>query len=113
MVGPRGLVRRRSYWGPAIALALAQYGAGLTTAGIRNEISPATHVGVAATERWVTVERWAQAARCAGMLGLGPMEVTSNRMAAAQMVMALAGRGGYRLGDNLVVRAFEGAAIAA
>jgi len=113
MVGPRGLVWRRAYGGSAIALALAHYAAGWTTVAVRAATSPARTVGVAAADRWVTVERWARAARRVGLLGLGPLDAATDRLAAERLVLVLAGRAGWQLGDDLAARAFEGAAIAA
>jgi hypothetical protein len=113
MVGPRGLVPRRTYGGPAIALALARYAGGWTTAAIRASTSPARVLGTSAVDRWITVERWAEAARQRGLLGVGPTGTQTRRLAAERVVHALAGRAGWQLGDDLSVRAFEGAAIAA
>jgi hypothetical protein len=113
MVGPRGLLWGRSYGGSAVALALAHYAAGWTTAAIRAATSPARLVGVAAVDRWVTVERWARAARRVGLLGARPITAATDRLAAERLVLILAGRAGWKLGDDLATRAFEGAAIAA
>jgi hypothetical protein len=113
MVGPRGLVPRRTYGGPAIALALARYAAGWTTAAIRAATSPTRVLGTSAADRWITVERWAEAARQQGLLGVGPTKAQTHRLAAERVVHVLAGRAGWHLGDELAARAFEGAAIAA
>jgi hypothetical protein len=113
VVGPRGLVVRRWYGAGAIALALAAYARGDTSAATRARTSPLRVVGPSAVERWATLVRWIEAARRGrlfGVAGLGPL---GRRRLAEHVVLALAARAGHTLGADLAQSAFEGAAIAA
>lgn len=113
MVGPRGLLPRRWYGGGAIALSLAAYGSGETSAAARRRTSPFAEMGASAAERWVTLERWIEAARRGELFGVGGLGELGRRRVAEQVALALAARGGRTLGADLVESAFEGAAIAA
>ncbi len=112
-VGPRGLVRGRWYSGPAIASALAAVAGGATSAAVRTCTRPAPKVGPSAVERWVTVERWVDAARRDALFSLSGLGELSRRRAAEHVTLALAARGGHRPGDELGASAFAGAALAA
>ena len=61
-VGPRDMLTRRLYSGPAIAWALALYGVlKLSTVAIRQRVSPLAIVGATAFTRWKTLLRWVSA----------------------------------------------------
>ncbi len=113
VVGPRGLLRGRWYSGPAIAGALAAFARGATSAQVRTFINPATEVGAAAAERWVTLERWVEAARAGKLFALHEMGERSARRVAEQVTLALAARGGHLPGAELGASAFAGAALRA
>jgi hypothetical protein len=114
VVGPRGLVRGRWYGGGAIGLALALYARGATSALVRARTSPSRVVGGSSRERWVTLTRWAEAARRGELFGVrvGPMGL-GRRDVAEQVMLVLAARAGHALGANLSESAFAGALIAA
>jgi hypothetical protein len=112
-VGPLGLARGRWYGAGAIALALAKYAGGEASVSIRRRVSPSGTVGVSARERWVTLVRWVEAARAGRLFGVSGLGDFPRRSVAEHVVLALAGRAGRRLGDDLAEAAFAGAAIAA
>jgi len=112
-VGPRGLIRRRWYGAGAIALALSSLARGETSAATRARTSPSYRVGASAVDRWATLVRWVEAARRAELFGIAGLGELHRRRVAEHVVLALAARAGYQLGDDLAERAFEGAAIAA
>lgn len=113
VVGPRGVVVRRWYSAAAISVALRIFAGGGTSAEARAKTSPARSVGGSAVDRWITLERWVEAARqgqlfaVAGLGKLGPRDV------AHQVTLALAARGGHIPGADLAESAFLGAAVAA
>lgn len=113
VVGPRGLVARRRYGAGAIALALAAYGRGATSAASRARTSPCRVVGGSATERWPTLVRWIDAARRGELFGVAGLGELGRRRVAEHVVLALAARAGHALGADLAESAFHGAAIAA
>lgn len=113
VVGPRGLVRRRSYGASAIANALASYAQGETSAAVRAATSPSHVIGVAARERWITLTRWIDAAREGDIFGVRGLGGLTRRAAAEQVVLVLAARAGWKLGEDRRPAAFAGAAIAA
>jgi hypothetical protein len=113
VVGPRGLVRGRWYSGPAIAGAVAAVASGATSAVVRAGTSPWSRVGPSAAERWITVERWLDAARQGALFAVKGLEELSRRRVAEHVTLALAARGGYRPGAELGASAFAGAALAA
>lgn len=113
VVGPRGLVRRRWYGAGAIALALAAYARGETSAAARSRTSPSRVVGASAIERWPTLVRWIEAARRAELFGVAGLSELERRAVAEHVVLALAARAGHTLGADLAVSAFAGAAMAA
>jgi len=113
VVGPRGLVVRRWYGGGAIALALAVYARGGTSAAARTRVSPSKRLGASATERWVTLARWIDAAGRGELFGVTGLGELGRRRVAEQVVLVLAARAGRELGGDLAESAFEGAAIAA
>lgn len=113
VVGPLGLVRRRWYGAGAIALALEAYGRGETSVAVRRRVSPSATVGVSACERWVTLPRWIEAARGGHLFAVSDLGELPRRRVAEHVVLALAGRAGRALGDDLAEAAFAGAAIAA
>ena len=112
-VGPRGLVRRRWYGAGAIALAFDGYARGETGASIRRRVSPSATVGGSARERWVTLVRWIDTAGGGRLFGVSALGDLPRRRVAELVVLALAGRAGRALGDDLAEAAFAGAAIAA
>lgn len=112
VVGPRGLVARRWYGAGAIALAFATYGRGGTSADARARTSSSRDVGASAAERWMTLARWLDAARRGELFGVTGLDGLGRRRVAEQVVLALAGRAGRALGDDLAASAFVGAAIA-
>jgi len=113
VVGPLGLVRGRWYGAGAIALALEAYRRGETSIAIRRRVSPSATVGGSARERWVTLERWIDAARSGRLFAVSGLGELPRRQVAEHVVLALAGRAGRALGDDLAEAAFAGAAIAA
>jgi hypothetical protein len=113
MVGPRGLVRGRWYGAGAIALAFEAYARGEPSVAVRRRVSPDTAVGASARDRWVTLERWVDAARAGRLFAIADLGELRRRRAAELVVLALAGRAGRALGDDLAQAAFAGAAIAA
>lgn len=113
MVGPRGLVRRRWYGAGAIAMALALFAGGATSAQARSRISPVHVVGASAVERWSTLVRWIEAARTAELFGVAGIDQFARRAIAGHVANALAARAGRQFGEDLTECAFEGASIAA
>jgi hypothetical protein len=113
MVGPRGLVRGRWYSAGAIALALEAHARGETSVSVRGRVSPSSVVGGSARERWVTPVRWVEAARAGELFAVSGLDDLDRRGVSEHVVLALAGRAGRALGDDLVEAAFAGAAIAA
>jgi len=112
-VGPLGLVRGRWYGAGAIALALEGYSRGEASVSIRRRVSPSAAVGVSARERWMTLVRWVEATRDGRLIGVSDLGDFPRRGVAEHVVLALAGRAGRDLGDDLAEAAFAGAAIAA
>jgi hypothetical protein len=76
-------------------------------------VSPSVAFGHSAHERWITVVRWIDAARNGQLFALAGLGELARRQVAKQVVLALAGRAGRRLGEDLPSAAFVGAAIAA
>jgi hypothetical protein len=113
VVGPLGLARGRWYGAGAIAVALEAYARGETSISIRGRVSPSTTVGASAHERWVTLTRWIESARAGRLFAVSALGEYPRRCVAEQVVLALAGRAGRALGDDLAEAAFAGAAIAA
>lgn len=113
VVGPRGLVARRWYGGGAMVLAFEAFLRGETSAAIRTRISPTRIVGASATERWITLTRWIEAARRGELFGVAGLGRLERRGVAEHVVLALAARAGWTLGGDLAESAFDGAAIAA
>ncbi len=113
VIGPRGLIVRRWYGAGAIALAFAVVARGGTSAEARARTSPAPIVGVAAAERWTTLARWIDAARCGLLFDVTGLGGLARRRVAEQVVLALAARGGRALGAALAESAFAGASLAA
>lgn len=113
VVGPRGLVGGRWYSGPAIALALAAVADGATSAAVRTRVSPAGKIGGSAVDRWMTVERWLDAARRGALFSVGALSERSRRGVAKRVTLVLAARGGHTGGAELGASAFVGAALAA
>ena len=113
VVGPLGLARGRWYGAGAIAVALEAYARGETSISIRRRVSTSKTVGASARERWVTLLRWIEAAREGRLFAVSSLGELARRRVAEQVVLALAGRAGRALGDDLAETAFAGAAIAA
>jgi hypothetical protein len=113
MVGPLGLARGRWYGAGAIALALEGYARGETSASLRRRVSPSAIVGGSASECWVTLVRWIDAARVGRLFAVAGLSDLPRRRVAEHVALALAGRAGRALGDDLAQAAFAGAAIAA
>jgi len=112
-VGPLGLVRGRWYGAGAMALALEAYARGETSVSVRRRVSPSSTIGVSARERWATLVRWIDAARDGRLFAVSALGELARRRVAEHVVLALAGRAGRALGDDLAEAAFAGAAIAA
>ena len=113
VVGPRGLARRRWYGAGAIAMALALYARGETSAAARTRTSPSRVVGASATERWATLTRWIESARHGALFGVTGLGGLEPRRVAKHVVLALAARAGHSFGCDLSESAFDGAMIAA
>jgi hypothetical protein len=117
LVVPRGVLGRRRYCASAIGLALALWGlAELTMPKVRARVSPAVVIGAAALVRWVTLERWADAASTNGLFPkIAPVVPGKTRRAtAARVATAVIGRAPP--GDHhasLEVRAWLGGGHAA
>jgi hypothetical protein len=112
-VGPRGLLHGRWYGAGAIAVALAAYARGETSVSIRRLVSPDATLGTSAHERWATLLRWIDTAREGRLFGVSALSDLPRRRVAEHVVLALAGRAGRALGEDLAEAAFAGAAIAA
>jgi hypothetical protein len=113
VVGPAGLVPRRWYGAGAIGAALARYGRGDGAASVRAATSPSSTLGASAHDRWITLVRWIDAAQSGILFGVAGVARCSRREVARQVALALAARGGRQFGEDVVAKAFEGAAIAA
>lgn len=113
IVGPAGLARGRSYGAGAIASALARYAHGERVADVRAATSPSRVVGASASERWITLVRWIDAAAAGHLFAVAGAGGHDRRRVAERVAHALAARAGHQFGDDLIARAFEGAAIAA
>ena len=113
VVGPRGVLRRRIYTASAIAVALEAYGRSVSSAAVRESTSPSKTIGVAARDRWVTLTRWIDAVRSGELFGVRGFGGLARRVAAAQVALALAARGGRAIGADITAAVFAGAAIAA
>lgn len=96
-----------------MALAFAAFSRGETYAAIRTRTNPARIVGGSATERWITLTRWIEAARRGALFGVAGLGKLERRDVAEHVVLALAARAGWMLGADLAENAFDGAAIAA
>ena len=96
-----------------MALAFAAFSRGEISASIRTRISPISIVGGSATERWITVTRWIDAARRGELFGVTGLGTLERRGVAEHVVLTLAARAGWTLGADLAESAFDGAAIAA
>jgi hypothetical protein len=70
-------------------------------------------VGGSAVEHWVTLRRWAEAARSGALFAVCGLTGHTRRSAARQVAQVLAARGGRELGGALEEKVFIGAAIAA
>lgn len=95
LVVPRGVLGRRRYSASAIGLALALWGiANLTTPQVRARVSPARIVGVAALGRWMTLQRWADAASKGGLFPKVALVAPgqTRRATAARVATAVMGR---------------------
>lgn len=113
VVGPRGVVRRRSYRVGAIAGAIAAYARGETSAAVRRLVSPHSVVGGSARERWVTLTRWIDAAQGGRLFAIAGLVAAGRRRVAELVMLALAARAGSGFGVDLIAAAFVGAAVAA
>ena len=96
-----------------MALALALYARGATSAAVRDKTSPSQVVGMSATERWITLSRWIESARRGALFGLAGLGDLSRRRVAERVMLVLAGRAGHSPGDDMAASAFAGALIAA
>lgn len=96
-----------------MALALALYARGATSAAVRDNTSPSQVVGTSATERWITLSRWIESARRGALFGLAGLGDLSRRRVAERVMLVLAGRAGHSPGDDMAASAFAGALIAA
>jgi len=86
---PRGVLRRLRYTAVAIALALAMWADGASSAAVRTRISPFTIVGDDAVRGWRSLRRWARSARRLWP-PIRPAPHTSPRPLAADVVRQLA-----------------------
>jgi len=93
-VGPRGLLYRRLYTAPAIALALTLWACeALSAPAVRRRISPMRRVGDTAASGWASLRRWAQAATGGWMWpGLAARTEPTLRRCAARVVSLVAAR---------------------
>lgn len=94
-------------------MALAMYARGDTSVAVRARTSPSRTVGASATERWVTLQRWIDAAQQGDLFRVGGLGGHERRRVAELVALALAARGGHAFGGDLVASAFAGAVIAA
>jgi len=93
-VGPRGLVHRRLYTAPAIALALMLWSCeDVSAPAVRRRISPLRRMGDAAASGWASLRRWAQAATGGSMWpGLAARTEPTLRRCSARVVGLVAAR---------------------
>jgi hypothetical protein len=85
LVVPRGVVARRLFTAPAIALAFARFGIdGEPLARVRTAVSPWATVGATAAAGWLAVRRWVRAVRAGRLfprVRLGPHDRTVRQVA--------------------------------
>ena len=87
---------------------------GGSTMTARERTCPSQIVGPSASDRWLTLVRWIEAARDGSLFATMPVErATTRREVSQHVVLALAARGGHLLGGDRAVSAFAGAMIAA
>lgn len=113
LVVPRTTLPRRWYSASAIALALALFGvAAATPAEVRRKLSPFRQIGYAATTKWRTLLRWADAVRARGLFpeARASPDSFSRRQIAERAAMTLASRAPPPWDDPAPARAFRGAA---
>lgn len=112
LVVPRGLVARRLFSGPAIALACTLFGVErLAVPRVRAAVHPWTTVGGTAATSWRTLRRWLHAVR-AGRLFPGVRLAAGERTAraiATRVAWTLAALGPPGLGGHLRAQVFAGA----
>jgi hypothetical protein len=109
-VVPRGVLARRLFTGPAIALAFARFGVdGTPLPRVRAAVSPWTTVGATAAAGWLAVRRWVRAVRARRLfpgVRVGPTDRTA-RAVAARAAWTLAALGPPGVGRHAAV--FAGA----
>lgn len=110
VVAPRGVLARRRYHAPAIALGLLMFADGNTAVAVRAALCPDTRLGLASRDRWRTLERWCRDARDGALLpGLGPLDrAQSYRQVASRVALALEGRGRTGLGGDRAEAVWQG-----
>ena len=93
LVVPQGVLPRRYYAAPAIALALVLFALrGLPAAQVRSRISPFGVVGATAAAGWTTLVRWCRALRKGALLaGVRPCPADFTLRQVAQRCAAAIG----------------------
>jgi len=93
-VVPRGLLRRRLFSAPAIALALWRLGSlGESPSVVRSAISPWSTVGTTAAGGWAQLRRWSRAVASGALFaGLPAAAEGTARAVARRVAMALRAR---------------------
>lgn len=115
LVMPQGVVPRRYYAAPALALALALFALlRLPAADVRKRVNPWQVVGATAADGWSTLVRWCKALQKGELFGLlrpCPSDFTLRQVAerAAATFVSLAPPGMQSLGPE--VRAFLGGGL--
>jgi hypothetical protein len=118
VVVPSGVVRRRLFSAPAIALALALFGLlGLCVVEIRRRVSPWQTVGHTAKDGWAQLGRWTRAIRKQALFSCVrscPGEFSGRQVAerAAGTLVALASPRRHAA-ETIEAKAFRGAKRAA
>jgi hypothetical protein len=85
LVVPRGVVARRLFAAPAIAVAFARFGIeAQPLPRVRAAVNPWTTVGATAAAGWLAVRRWVQAVRTGRLfprVRVGPRDRTARQVA--------------------------------
>jgi hypothetical protein len=98
----------------AIAIALAEHGAGRPQPVTRAIVSEAKHVAPSSSQRWLCLQRWAAVAALGKLfVFLAPVAMPATyREVAARVALALEGRGRQQPGESPIAALWRGAMAA-